>query len=69
MDSPLEKIPVFMQGGSIIPKKERPRRSSSQMADDPFTIVVAADKHVKNFLFDSRPTKTIAGKCCWQIIP
>jgi len=43
LDVPLEKIPVFQRGGSIIPKKERPRRSSSQMVDDPYTLIVALD--------------------------
>lgn len=42
--TPLEKIPVFIKGGSVIPKKERPRRSSSQMAHDPYTLVIALDK-------------------------
>jgi len=44
VDTPLEKIPVFVKGGSILPKKERPRRSSTQMVDDPYTIFVALDK-------------------------
>eukprot|EP01114_Cavostelium_apophysatum_P007213 TRINITY_DN1908_c0_g1_i2.p1 TRINITY_DN1908_c0_g1~~TRINITY_DN1908_c0_g1_i2.p1 ORF type:complete len:931 (+),score=264.69 TRINITY_DN1908_c0_g1_i2:127-2919(+) len=41
--TPLDKIPVFQRGGSIIPKKERMRRSSLLMADDPYTLVVALD--------------------------
>jgi len=43
VDSPLEKIPVFQRGGSIVPKKLRLRRSSAQMANDPFTLFVALD--------------------------
>ena len=42
-DAPLEKIPVFQRGGSIIPKRERARRSSTQMKWDPYTLVVALD--------------------------
>jgi len=44
ISTPLEKIPVFQRGGSIIPKKERVRRSSTQMANDPYTLVVALNK-------------------------
>ncbi|KAK4995943.1 glucosidase II [Elasticomyces elasticus] len=38
--APLEKIPILMQGGHIIPRRERPRRSSGLMKFDPFTLVV-----------------------------
>ena len=43
IQTPLEKIPVYQRGGSIIPKWERARRSSSQMVGDPFTLQVALD--------------------------
>lgn len=36
----LESIPVFLRGGHIIPRKERARRSTAQMAKDPFTLWV-----------------------------
>ncbi|KAJ8707977.1 hypothetical protein PYW08_010343 [Mythimna loreyi] len=42
-DVTLAKIPVFQRGGSIVPRKERVRRSSALMADDPYTLVVALD--------------------------
>jgi alpha 1,3-glucosidase len=38
-----ERIPVYQRGGTIIPKKERIRRSSALMAHDPYTLVVALD--------------------------
>ena len=38
-----DRIPIFQRGGSIIPKKERIRRSSTLMANDPITLVVALD--------------------------
>lgn len=38
--APLDKIPLLMQGGHIIPRKDRPRRSSALMKWDPFTLVV-----------------------------
>ncbi|TBU52165.1 glycosyl hydrolases family 31-domain-containing protein [Dichomitus squalens] len=37
----LHQIPVFVRGGSIIPTRERPRRSSPLMKHDPFTLRVA----------------------------
>jgi len=47
VNAPLSKIPVFLRGGSIIPKKMRVRRSSSLMANDPYTLVVALDNEVR----------------------
>lgn len=41
LDAPLYKIPVLQRGGSIVAKRERARRSSTAMEDDPFTLVVA----------------------------
>lgn len=38
------RFAVYQRGGTIIPKKERVRRSSSLMRDDPYTLVVALDK-------------------------
>lgn len=43
--APLEKIPLLMQGGHIISRKDRPRRSSGLMAWDPYTLVVVLDKN------------------------
>ena len=42
-----DRIPVYQRGGSITPKKERIRRSSSLMANDPITLIVALDKNQK----------------------
>ncbi|XP_063898479.1 neutral alpha-glucosidase AB isoform X1 [Helicoverpa armigera] len=44
-DVTLAKIPVFQRGGTIVPRKERVRRSSALMADDPYTLVVALDSN------------------------
>lgn len=38
--APLEKIPVLMQAGHIIPRQDRPRRSSELMKWDPYTLLV-----------------------------
>ncbi|KAL7269929.1 glucosidase II [Rhizina undulata] len=39
--APLAKTPILMRGGHIIPRRDRPRRSSGLMKFDPFTLVVA----------------------------
>uniref|UniRef100_A0A8W8IBF8 Neutral alpha-glucosidase AB n=1 Tax=Magallana gigas TaxID=29159 RepID=A0A8W8IBF8_MAGGI len=44
VNAPLDKIPVFQRGGSIVPRKMRVRRSSSLMASDPFTLIICLDK-------------------------
>lgn len=38
------KIPVYQRGGAIVPKKERIRRASTLMINDPYTFVVCLDK-------------------------
>ncbi|KAF7880397.1 uncharacterized protein EAF02_007243 [Botrytis sinoallii] len=45
--APLEKIPLLMQGGHIIPRKDRPRRSSGLMRWDPYTLVLVLNKEGK----------------------
>ena len=35
--APIDKVPVFQRGGSIIPKQMRVRRSSKLMLYDPYT--------------------------------
>ncbi|GJE94653.1 glycoside hydrolase family 31 protein [Phanerochaete sordida] len=42
--APLDKVPLLIRGGSILPTRERPRRSSPLMRRDPFTLTVALDK-------------------------
>lgn len=41
----LHKIPVYQRGGSIVPRKMRIRRSTVAMKDDPYTLIVIADKN------------------------
>jgi alpha 1,3-glucosidase len=43
VDATLESIPVFQRGGTIIPTRQRPRRSSALMKNDPLTLYVASD--------------------------
>lgn len=40
IDAPLEKIPLLMSAGHIFPRKDRARRSSALMKQDPYTLVV-----------------------------
>ena len=43
IDAPIHKQPVFIEGGHIIFKKERYRRSSKLMENDPYTLIIAPD--------------------------
>lgn len=47
VEAPLDKIPVYQRGGSIIPRKMRVRRSSALMVHDPFTLIVCLDAEGK----------------------
>ena len=35
--------PTFVRGGAVVPRRERPRRSSGAQAGDPYTLLVALD--------------------------
>lgn len=39
-----ERIPFYYKGGSIVPRKERSRRSTDAMLLDPITLIVALDE-------------------------
>jgi len=43
VDAPIDKIPVYQRGGSVVPRQMRLRRSSAQMVNDPYTLTVAPD--------------------------
>lgn len=43
----LDKHVAFYRGGSIIPRKDRPRRSSAVMHHDPFSLYIALDDKQK----------------------
>ncbi|XP_042493218.1 probable glucan 1,3-alpha-glucosidase [Macadamia integrifolia] len=58
-----ESIPAFQKAGTIIPRKDRSRRSSTQMVNDPYTLVIALNDSLaaegelyvddgKSFLFE-----------------
>lgn len=44
VSAPIDRIPVFLRGGSIILRRDRIRRSSNLMKYDPFTAVIALSK-------------------------
>jgi hypothetical protein len=45
VQTPIDTMPVFQRGGSIIPRQLRVRRSSSLMSQDPYTLFIALDTH------------------------
>lgn len=42
-----ETVPAFQRAGTIIPRKDRFRRSSTQMVNDPYTLVIALNSSQK----------------------
>ncbi|KAK7421328.1 glucosidase II [Neonectria punicea] len=42
--APLDRIPLLMRGGHMIPRRDIPRRSSAMMRFDDYTLVVAVSK-------------------------
>lgn len=47
LDVELADIPMFLKGGSIVARKDRYRRSTKLMQNDPYTLVVAFDNQGK----------------------
>jgi alpha 1,3-glucosidase len=45
VQAPLDHVPMFIRGGSIVPTRERSRRSSPLMKLDPFTLRVALNSN------------------------
>lgn len=43
--APEDKIPLLIQGGHIIPRRDRPRRSSALMKWDPYTLILTLNKN------------------------
>eukprot|EP01035_Chromulina_nebulosa_P018695 gene18695-24452_t len=48
LDAPLDKIPVFIRSGKILPRKLRLRRSSKLMFYDPYTLFIALDQNTQS---------------------
>ncbi len=47
LQAPLEKIPLLMRSGHIFARRDTPRRSSSLMKYDPYTLVIVLGKNGK----------------------
>ncbi|KAJ5786039.1 uncharacterized protein N7503_011251 [Penicillium pulvis] len=43
--APEDKIPLLIQGGHIVPRRDRPRRSSALMKWDPYTLILTLNKN------------------------
>ena len=44
VSAPIDKVPVFQRGGTIVPRQMRLRRASSLMGADPYTLGIAPDQ-------------------------
>ncbi|WWC60829.1 uncharacterized protein I303_103405 [Kwoniella dejecticola CBS 10117] len=45
LETPLSTFPLLIRGGSIVPSRQRVRRSSPLMWQDPYTLTIALDKN------------------------
>ena len=43
--APVGQVPLLMQAGHVVSRKDRPRRSSGLMKWDPYTLVITLDKN------------------------
>ena len=63
--APMDTVPVFQRGGSIVPRQDRPRRSSALMVNDPYSLTIAPDAtgtaHGQLFLDDGETFAYQAG--------
>jgi len=68
--SALHELPLLIRGGSIVPTRERPRRSSSLMKKDPFTLRIALDASEQAsgdlYLDDGDSYKYETGELVWR---
>lgn len=44
----MDKIPIFVRGGSIIPRKDRIRGSTGRMSRDPYTLFITYSEKVRS---------------------
>jgi alpha 1,3-glucosidase len=66
----LDQLPLLVRGGSIVPTRDRPRRASSLMHCDPFTLRVALDEsltaHGEIYLDDGVTYAYKDGHLAWR---
>ena len=69
--SDLHEIPLLIRGGHIVPTRERPRRASSLMKFDPFTLRVALDGNESAsgdlYLDDGESYSHEKGELVWRL--
>ncbi|KAI8837590.1 glycoside hydrolase superfamily [Chytridium lagenaria] len=60
-----DTIPVFLKGGSIVPRRDRIRRAATLALKDPFTLVIALDNQGKAsgslYLDDGKSFEYVSG--------
>ena len=70
LDTPLSTFPLLLQGGNILPVRQRVRRSSPLMWQDPFTLIVALSKENtasgQLYLDDGETFGYEAGQYVWR---
>ena len=68
--SALHQLPLLIRGGSIVPTRDRPRRSSALMARDPFTLRIALDASEQAegelYLDDGNSYEYEVGQLVWR---
>jgi len=66
----LAVVPFFHRGGSIVPRRDRPRRNSALMVKDPFTLVVALNSQQEAkgqlYLDDGQTFEWQTGAFLWR---
>ncbi|KAH9485679.1 Glucosidase 2 subunit alpha [Psilocybe cubensis] len=66
----LHQLPLFLRGGSILATRERPRRASSLMKRDPFTLKIALSKsgsaRGELYLDDGESYNHMQGDLIWR---
>ncbi|XP_057517663.1 probable glucan 1,3-alpha-glucosidase [Amaranthus tricolor] len=67
-----ESVPAFERAGTIIPRKDRYRRSSTQMVNDPYTLLLQLtliSERKKNFNFSLHSSSTIQASLSLNRLP
>jgi mannosyl-oligosaccharide alpha-1,3-glucosidase len=57
--APLNKVPILVKGGSIIPRKDRIRGSSARMVRDPYTLFITLSDEVPIFLIEESNSRAL----------
>ncbi|KAG8955641.1 hypothetical protein FRC04_007632 [Tulasnella sp. 424] len=69
ISTPIERFPLLIRAGSIIPTRQSPRRSSPLMKHDPFTITITDNSGTANgqlYLDDGESYPHQKGELVWR---